>query len=276
MFEEQFACADQGLLQSYLFFTLGAVLLAPVFYFACHTLHRRQAHNDSSALFFAAAAFCGTRILLFSVHLLVYSRNGSGLAMLSFVAQLLDFLATTMVFLVMVSLVHGVHVTRPCILPGSEERRHVLWAVALFSVTYLLSTLVCGFEPGGDVTPFGVVSQGPASWPYALARAAAAAYCLHTGFRMAREGDALPVEKRQFLMKFGLVSCAWLSTVPLVVFFFAGEDTWRRDAAFMELANFFAYCTLLWHVWPSRFGSIFNCVKPSERMHPYAEFGAAS
>merc|ERR1711920_528177 len=102
--------------------------------------HRRQAHNDVSAIFFTGAAFFGARIWLFTVHLLVYSRNGMGLGMLLFVAQFLDFLSTTMAMLVLMALVHGVYVTRPCVPPGSEDRKVLMQVVGVFTATYLLST----------------------------------------------------------------------------------------------------------------------------------------
>ncbi|CAJ1396794.1 unnamed protein product [Effrenium voratum] len=96
MFDQQFACAEQGILQNYIWMSLLCLLLGPTFFSALRTLHRRQAHNDVSALFFTSAAFFGVRVWLFTVHLLVYSHNGMGLGMLLFVAQFLDFLSTTM------------------------------------------------------------------------------------------------------------------------------------------------------------------------------------
>eukprot|EP00439_Symbiodinium_sp_Y106_P008452 s321_g1.t1 len=122
VFDQQFACAEQGILQSYMWLSLLTVLMGPSVFSALRTLQRRQAHNDLSALFFTATAFFGVRVWLFTVHLLVYSRNGMGLGMLLFVAQFLDFLSTTMAMVVLVALVHGVYIVRPCVPVGSAER----------------------------------------------------------------------------------------------------------------------------------------------------------
>merc|ERR1719364_597601 len=81
---------------------------------------------------------------------------GMGLGMLLFVAQFLDFLSTTMVAVVLVALVHGVYITRPSVPPGSEERQQLLTVVGAFAAACLISALGCGFQLGGDLTPFGV------------------------------------------------------------------------------------------------------------------------
>merc|ERR1712194_985467 len=104
-----------GLLESYMMLSVLCIALAAVFGSALRVLHRRQAHNDVSAIFFTGAAFFPARVWLFTLHLLVYSRNGMGLGMLLFVAQFLDFLSTTMVTLVLIALVHVVYLTRPCV-----------------------------------------------------------------------------------------------------------------------------------------------------------------
>merc|ERR1712050_47424 len=46
--DKHFACSEQGLLQSYLWFSLCAAVLAPLFGTALRVLSRRKAHNDVS------------------------------------------------------------------------------------------------------------------------------------------------------------------------------------------------------------------------------------
>lgn len=270
-FEKQFACSDQGMLQTYLWFAVFAGALAPVFYFAFRVLQRRQVHNDISAIFFTAAGFFGMRVLLFSVHLMVYAKNGMGLGMMAFVAQFLDYLSTCMVTVVVMAIAHGVYVTRPNVPLGSEERKQLLMVMGGFMGTYLVSALVAGFEVNGELSPFGMLHSA-ASWPYILARFGSSVFCFHKGFNLAKQSDNLATEKRQFLLKFVAAYAAWLATVP-VIMLFSKEDTWQRDAFRMEVANFAAYGGLLYLFWPSRFGWLFSCIKPTERMHPYAEFG---
>lgn len=268
---QHFACSDQGLLQSYMWFSLLALILAPVFYHAMRVLHRRQAHNDVSAIFFTAAGFFGARLVLFTVHLLVYSRNGLGLGMLLFVAQFLDFISTTMATLVMMALVHGVYVTRPCVPPGSEERKALLQVAGGFACTYLLSTFACGFKVDGALTPFGVL-RSSASMPYVVARACTGIFCCNRGFKLAREVEAQ--HKKPFLVRFSFIALVWLLMMPAIMLFH-GEDSWHHDALLMDAANLGLFCALLYDFWPSRFGALFSCIKPTERMHPYAEFGLA-
>lgn len=270
-FDQHFACSEQGLLQSYIWFSLLAMALAPVFGSAMRVLHRRQAHNDVSAIFFAGAGFFVARVWLFTVHLLVYSRNGMGLGMLLFVAQFLDFLCTTMATLVLMALVHGVYVTRPCVPVGSEERAALLHVTGGFTATYLFSTLACGFRVDGLLSPFGVL-QSFASWPYILARACTGVFCLNRGVKLAKEDSS--ETKKHHVLRFSFIALSWLMLLP-VIMLFSNEDSWHRDALIMDVGNFCMFSALLCDFWPSRFGSLFSCTKPTERMHPYSEFGLA-
>jgi len=267
--EQHFACADLGLVQSYLWLSTLALVLAPFLAIAMRALHKRQAHNDVSAIFFAGAAFFGTRVWLFTTHLMVYSRNGMGLGMLLFLAQFLDFLCNTMATVVLLALVHGVYVTRPCIPPGSEERKVLLQVTGGFMATYLVSTLACGFRVDGLLSPFGVV-RGPASWPYLIARACTGVFCINKGMKLANEAEAQ--HKKQYVLKFSAFALAWLVVTPAVIAL-SGEDSWHRDAVVVDLANFALFGALLYEFWPSRFGALFSCIKPTERLHPYSEFG---
>merc|ERR1712217_48859 len=126
----------------------------------------------------------------------VYSRNGMGLGMLLFVAQFLDFLSTTMLVLVMIALVHGVYVTRPCIPPGSKERQTVLQVTGGFIAAYLLSTLACGFKVDGMLSPFGLI-PGIVSWPYLFARVCVGIFCFDRGLKLA--GEAESQNKKNYL-----------------------------------------------------------------------------
>jgi len=267
--EQHFACSDQGLLQSYMWFSAAAVVLAPLLLTAQRIIHRRQAHNDISAIFFTGGAFFVARIWLFTVHLLVYAHNGMGLGMLLFVAQFLDFLSTTMAMLVLMALVHGVYVTRPCVPPGSEERRVLIQVVGVFTATYLLSTLICGFKVDSLLSPFGVL-QGAGSWPYLLARTCTGVFCFNRGVKLAAEDDVQM--KKPYILRFSLVAVTWLVFMPVAILL-TGEDTWNHTAVVMDVANFLMFGIILHDFWPSRFGTLFSCTKPTERMHPYSEFG---
>jgi hypothetical protein len=270
--ETQFACSDQGLFQSYLWLAVIMCGVTPLFYFAFRVLHRRQAHNDVSAIFFASAAFFGTRVLFFLIHLLVYARNGMGLGMLLFLAQFLDFVSTTLIAIVLVALVHGVYVTRPSVPPGSEERDTLIRVMGGFTVAYLISTLACGFRLDSDLTPFGLL-RGFASMPYLIARLATGVFCFKKGMALASEGgDTLQEEKKHLVTKFSFLALVWLGSMPALMLL-SSEDSWRHDMLVMEMGNVAAYGTLLYFFWPSRFGSTFSCIKPTERAHPYAEFG---
>jgi hypothetical protein len=267
--DRHFACADQGLLSSYLWLSVVALAAAPFFVSAQRVLHRRQSHNDVSALFFAGAGFFITRIWLFTAHLLVYSRNGIGLGMLLFVAQFLDFLCTTMALVVLMALVHGVYVTRPAIPVGSDERKVLLQVIGWFAGTYLLSTLACGFKVDGQLSPFGVL-KGSASWPYLIARTVAGIFCFNRGMALAQQDEAL--QKKPIIVRFSFIAVAWLVFMP-VVMLFSSED--YPHLVLIDMANFVMFFTVLNDFWPSRFGQLFSCVKPTERAHPYSEFGLA-
>lgn len=267
--QQHFACADLGLLQSYLWLSLVAVVLAPLLFTSMRALHRRQAHNDVSAIFFVAAAFFGARVWLFTIHLLVYSRNGMGLGMLLFLAQFLDYLCNTMATVVLLALVHGVYVTRPCVPPGSEERKVLLQVTGSFAATYLVSTLACGFRVDGLLSPIGIV-QGPATWPYLVTRACTGLFCFNKGLKLAAEAEAQT--KKNYVLRFGAFSLAWLGATPLILAL-SGEDSWHSAAVMVDVANFLLFGALLYEFWPTRFGAVFSCIKPTERMHPYSEFG---
>mmetsp|Transcript_73291 Transcript_73291/g.203275 ORF Transcript_73291/g.203275 Transcript_73291/m.203275 type:complete len:449 (+) Transcript_73291:186-1532(+) len=267
--QQHFACSDQGLLQTYLCYCAAAATLAPAFYSALRVLHRRQAHNDVSALFFTSGGFFGARVLLFTGHLVVYSQNGLGLGMLLFVAQFLDFLATNTLTLVLLALVHGVYVTRPIVPHGSDERRTLLQVIGGFTGTHLLSTLACGFKVDGELSAFGVLHSA-SSWPYVIVRAYTGVFAFRRGLKLAQETEA--VQKKHLLLRFSFMALIWLETLP-VIMLSSGEDSWHHDALIMEIGNFCLYGTLLYAFWPSRFSSLFSCIKPTERMHPYSEFG---
>lgn len=268
VFDQQFACAEQGILQSYMWLSLLTVLMGPSVFSALRTLQRRQAHNDLSALFFTATAFFGVRVWLFTVHLLVYSRNGMGLGMLLFVAQFLDFLSTTMAMVVLVALVHGVYIVRPCVPVGSAERTALIRVTGSFGSTFLLSTLFCGFKVDGPISPFGVL-RGPAAMPYLVSRTVTGIFCLNQGLTQAQATEA--AEKKPFILRFAFLSAAWLLLMPFIMIF-SSEDSWHREVVIMDLASAAMFGVLLWDFWPSRFGALFSCIKPTERMHPYSEF----
>jgi len=267
--EQQFSCADQGLLSTYIGLSILAAALAPFFYSTLRVLSRRQVHNDISALFFTAAAFSATRVWLFTLHLLVYSHNGLGLGMLLFLAQFLDFVSSTMAMLVLVALVHGVYVTRPNVPVGSDERTMLLRVTAAFVATYLFSTLACGFKVDSGLVPFGVL-RSSASWPYVLVRAVCALFCLQRGLAVARE--VATQQKKHSILRFSLLATVWLAAMPLIMMF-SSDDSWHHDACALEASNFGLFGVLLYDFWPSRYGALFSCMKPTERMHPYSEFG---
>jgi len=268
-FERHFACSDQGIFRSYIWLSLLALAEAPAFCAAQKVLQRRQVHNDVSAMFFAGAAFFTARVWLFTLHVFVYSRNGMGLSMLLFVAQFLDFLSNTMAALVLVALVHGVYITRPNVPTGSEERTLLIRVVGTFAATYLFSTLMSGFSVDGLLTPVGVV-EGSASWPYLITRSCMGPYCFSRGVKLAAEVDAQP--KKQHILRFSLLALAWLSGPP-VLMAFVGQDGWDHVAPLADAATMAMLGVLLWDFWPSRFGTLFSCVKATARAHPYCEFG---
>lgn len=272
--ETQFACSDQGLFQSYLWLALLIGMAAPAFYFAFRVLHRRQAHNDVSALYFASAGFFAMRVCFFLVHLLVYSRNGMGLGMLLFLAQFFDFISTTLITVVMVALVHGVYITRPAVPVDTDEREALIRVLGGFTVAYLFSTLACGFRLDAELTPFGLL-RGPASLPYLIARAATGVFCFKKGVAMAGDGgEAAQSEKKHLVTKFSFLALLWLAALPALMCL-SSEDSWRQDMLTMETVSLGMYGFLLYFFWPSRFGSTFSCIKPTERTHPYGEFGLA-
>mmetsp|Transcript_67395 Transcript_67395/g.161641 ORF Transcript_67395/g.161641 Transcript_67395/m.161641 type:complete len:452 (+) Transcript_67395:140-1495(+) len=271
LFEKHFACADQGLLERYILCGIVAIALAPALYHGYRVLHRRQAHNDISALFFTAAGFSCLRVLLFTVHLLVYQENGMGLGMLLFVAQFLDFLTNTMLAVVLLALTHGVYVTRPAIPVGSEEREALLRVFGFFTASHLFSTLACGFQLDGDLTPFGML-RGLASWPYILSRAFTGVFCANRGLKLAQEVEGGASERKHLIVRFSFAAVAWFSSLPLSVLF-SSDESWPRSSLFLEVVNFALVGVLLHHMWPTRFGSLFSCIKPTERLHPYTEFG---
>jgi hypothetical protein len=271
-FESQFACSDQGLFQNYIWLTLAVLASGAPFYFAFRVLHRRQAHNDLSAIFFASAGFWATRIIFFLIHLVVYAKNGMGLGMLLFLAQFLDFISTTLITVVMVALVHGIYIIRPAVLPGTAERDVLIQVVGGFAVSYLVSTLACGFRLDSDLTPFGLL-RGFASWPYIIARCGTGVFCFKKGTALASDnGDASMADKKPLLTTFSFLSTAWLEALP-VLMLFSSEDSWRHNMVLMELGTLAMYGSFLYYFWPSRFGTTFSCIKPTERAHPYAEFG---
>mmetsp|Transcript_77475 Transcript_77475/g.169560 ORF Transcript_77475/g.169560 Transcript_77475/m.169560 type:complete len:424 (+) Transcript_77475:214-1485(+) len=269
--EQHFACSDQGLLHIYTWFAVAATILGGFATSAQRVLHRRQAHNDVSALFFAGTAFFVARIWLFTIHLLVYAHNGMGVGVLLFVAQYLDFLSNTMVMLVLMSMVHGVYITRPCVPPGSGERRVLIQVAGAFAASFLLSTLMCGFKVDSLLSPFGVL-KGVGSFPYIVVRLGTGIYCFNRGMKMAAEPESQ--HKKPYILRFTFLSAGWLLIIPITVFF-TGQNSGNEAATIMDLANFATFSTLLADLWPSRFGTLFSCTKPTERMHPYSEFGLA-
>mmetsp|Transcript_43329 Transcript_43329/g.99852 ORF Transcript_43329/g.99852 Transcript_43329/m.99852 type:complete len:426 (+) Transcript_43329:126-1403(+) len=271
LFVKHFACSDQGLLERYLLCSIAALALAPAVYQGYRVLHRRHAHNDISALFFAASGFCGLRVILFTVHLLVYQENGMGLGMLLFVAQFLDFLTNCMFAVVFLALTHGVYITRPAIPIGSDERDTMIRVCGVFTGAHLLSTLSCGFQMDGDLSSFGML-RGLPSWPYILSRAFAGVFCTNRGLKLAQESEGGDAEKKRFIVRFSALALAWFSSLPLVVLF-SNEDSWSRNGMLLEIVSLSTIGVLLHHMWPTRFGSLFSCIKPTERMHPYTEFG---
>jgi len=269
LFERHFACSDRGLLSGYLWCTLVVCVTSSFFYSACRMLHHRQAHNDISAIFFTSGAFYGARVLLFTVHLFVYARNGMGLGMLLFVSQFLDFLSTSMLMCVIMALVHGVYILRPCVPVGSVERQMLLRIFGAFTGTYLLFTLVSGFRVDDELLPLGV--PGAVSWPYIGVRVYSAIFCFRTGMRQAAEAAKVSSEKSQLLGRFSIVALVWLLSIPMVMFLSNG-DTWPHSELYVEHLNFGVYGILLHEFWPSRFGFLFSCVRPSDRANPYTEF----
>lgn len=270
--ERHWACSELGLQQSYLWLSVAVALAAPVFVSAQRVLQRRQVHNDLSAMFFASAAFFSARIWLFTVHLLVYSNNGMGLGMLHFVAQFLDFLSTTMATLVLLALAHGVYITRPCIPPGSDERKVLMQIICVFASTFLLATLASGFKVEALLAPFGTGRSG-ASMPYLVTRCCAGIYCCNKGFSHAVGEEAM--HKKHYVIKFGMIAASWLLTMPFLLLV-GGEDAIMGSASLIDMGTLSMFGTVLYEFWPSRFGALFNCIKPTERMHPYAEFGLDS
>lgn len=267
--ERHFACSEQGLLQGYLWLSVAVACIAPLFVSAQRVLHRRQVHNNLSAMFFTSSAFFSTRIWLFTVHLLVYSSNGMGLGMLHFVAQFLDFLSTTMAVLVLMALAHGVYVTRPCIPPGSDERKVLMQVIGGFTTTYLWSTLVSGFKVDAVLTPFGMLHE-TASLPYIVTRCCAGIYCCNKGFAHAAGQEVQ--QKKHFVVRFGFIAVSWLLIQPALMII-CGEGSWNSSAVIMDMASLCMFATVLYEFWPTRFGTLFSCIKATERMHPYSEFG---
>jgi len=114
------------------------------------------------------------------------------------------------------------------------------------------------------------VLRGAVSWPHILARACTGVFCFNRGIKLAAEAEAQ--SKKQYVLRFSWISLAWLLLMPLAMLF-SSEDSWRRDAVLLDSATFCMLGALLHDFWPSRFGALFSCLKPTERTHPYLEFG---
>lgn len=201
--------------------------------------------------------------------MLVYSSNGMGLGMLHFVAQFLDFLSTTMAMLVLMALAHGVYITRPCVPPGSDERKVLMQIVGAFASSYLVCTLASGFKVDDLLTPFGTLRE-TASMPYLFVRACAGIFCVNKGLSHAAVQEAS--DKKHFVVRFGFIALSWLMTMPGVMLM-SSEDGWISTAVMIDWGTLSMFATVLYEFWPSRFGNLFSCIKPTERAHPYSEFG---
>jgi len=159
-FDTQFDCGSIGLIWEFFFFMAVVFVLAPSFIYCEQTLGRRQVLNETIALFFASAgAFVG-HIFLFTIHVGVYSVDGSGLVVLCFLSEILDAIQVCLLALVAVLVTHGVSVNRADYALEHEAHRRlcvVVCALALFS---LLSALNHGFHEKDDLNPFGWMRAG--------------------------------------------------------------------------------------------------------------------
>jgi len=266
---KHFSCGDLGLLQKWLSLSLLVVGLLPIGLYSWKTLERRQVHNDLTALFFMAAFFLALHCLAFTVHIVVYAKNGTGLAMIAFVAQFLDLLANCMLFIVMLMMAHGVYITRSEIPQDSDEMSRFLMLTGVFSLSHLVSGLQAGFSVEGTLWPLGVAS-GYAGSTHALVRAAASVFLYTKAQQIARQEKS--ASKKTFVFVAGCVGTLWLLSVPLCMAMGGGPHA--ADQAFtMEVARLMAVVFVLFCTWPSRLGRLFDSAKPNDRFHPYAEFG---
>lgn len=192
--------------------------------------------------------------------------------MLLFIAQFLDFASTVMTTVVLLALVHGVSVTRPQVPPDSDERPALLRAVGIFATTCMISTLSCGFQLDDKLAPFRL-TLGPASYPYIFARGLLAVFCFQKGTKMAVSPEG--ANKKQSLVRWSLLSLIWLGFLPVCIIF-SGAESSKLAVFTLETANLSIVCLLLYFFWPSRFGTLFSCTRPTDKLHPFSEFGLPS
>jgi hypothetical protein len=268
-FDTQFSCRSIGLIWEFFFFTACVLLLAPSFIYCEQVLSRRQVLNETTALFFAAAAAFVLHIFLFTIHIGVYSMDGSGLIVLCFLSELFDGVQTCLLTLVATLVTHGVSISRADYTLEVEAHRRlcvVVCALALFSI---LSALNHGFHEKDDLNPFGWMRTGGFVTSCLLfTRVVAGAFVYQRGM-VTSKNEAI-AGKREFMVNFACMYACWLTSAPVI---YTLTSEWRNAVFRIEVVNFAAYGTLLFYLWPTRFGQIFTAVQATQSNHPYNEFG---
>jgi uncharacterized membrane protein YozB (DUF420 family) len=195
--------------------------------------------------------------------------DGSGLIVLCFLSELFDAIQTILLTLVATLVTHGVSVQRSDYVLDVESHRRlcvVVCALALFSI---LSALNHGFHEKDDLNPFGWMRTGGFTTScLLLTRCVAGAFVYQRG--MVTSHKEAIANKREFLVNFACMYACWLASAPIIYML---TTEWRNAVFRIEVVNFAAYGTLLFYLWPTRFGQIFTCVQATGTNHPYNEFG---
>jgi len=265
----QFSYDEQGIAETYIFFTIFYTLVLGVHLWGVWKLIRMESWHPIVRILTVAITFQFLASLTEMIHYLIYMNNGIGAPGLKGLGELLTMGAQLILMFLCVLVAKGWAITTSLL----SDRNILLVTMALFLLAYL--ALFIWDNAGRDPASTLYFYDSIPGLIVILLRIAVTAWflwCLRStiGF------EALP-DKRKFYVIFGFCFTVWFLLLPGIVAFSLVLDPWYRFRTVRGLtlsADALAYLAFIVLLWPSRAASFFN-IKPTPLLLSENDQGSA-
>ncbi len=250
----QFGVDEQGLLPTYLIFTIVFIVgLATHMYGVFAGWSAQGGMHPIIKLLTVSILFETLSIVLGAVHYGMFMGNGVGAPVLLGVSEVMDMAAQLLLMLLLILIAKGWTISSLKL----TGRRSLFIFLALFTFGY--ASLFIWQEAGTDPESTKYLYESiPGIILLAMRIVTLFWYCYNLWSTWRLESNP---EKKRFYAVFGFLYFLWFLALPLIVIVATVQYPWERSktvSALYLLFNMAAFSGLGWLLWPSRAANYFR------------------
>jgi len=255
----QFSFDEQGMTGLYLTYWLLFTFVAAVHLYSVWILWKSNSYALTVKLLSVVYGLFYFSLFFVMIHYLIYKDNGVGSSFCLGLGSFLDMSCQIFLVALLVLIAKGWNITRVEI----TNKLYVIIGLASIVLAYLILFIwnEVGFDPASSVylydTAPGII--------LVIFRSLVMLWFIYELYLTFKEETN--DQKRNFYVYFGLGFSLWFVILPFVVVVASILDAWIRFKVVQGMyvtANCVALGGLMWLLWPSRSGEVFQLSKPDQ------------